>query len=149
MRIIKNNYNAHTEYERDCPRCNSKFAFSFGDLKMDSVTLSHYVECPCCGFSIPLNSKEVDDYDTSTINTVQYPRDFHSYANAVSVGDSETNEWIKKCVGDLDKDTDYSFMASGDTIVFAFKSDEDLPAATVVVAKKYQEADVKISRKNF
>ena len=59
MRVIENNYNAHTEYERDCPRCNSKFAFSFGDLKMDSVTLSHYVECPCCGFSIPLNSEKL------------------------------------------------------------------------------------------
>ena len=149
MRIIENNYNAHTEYERDCPRCNSKFAFSFGDLKMDSVTLSHYVECPCCEFSIPLNSKEVDDCDTPTINTVQYPQDFYSYADSAKVKDSETNEWIKKCVSDLDKDTDYSFMASGDTIVFAFKSDEDVPAATVVVAKKYQEVDVKISRKNF
>ena len=61
MRIIENNYNAHTEYERDCPRCNSKFAFSFGDSKMDSVTLSHYVECPCCGFSIPLNSKSIEE----------------------------------------------------------------------------------------
>ena len=149
MRIIKNNYNAHTEYERDCPRCNSKFAFSFGDLKMDSVTLSHYVECPCCGFSIPLNSEKVDDEETPTINTVQYPKDFFSYADSVSIKDAETNEWIKKCVRDLDKDTDYSFMASGDTIVFAFKSDEDVPAATVVVAKKYQETDVKISRKNF
>jgi len=50
---------------------------------------------------------------------------------------------------DFDKDTDYSFIASGDTIVFAFKSNEDVPAATVIVAKKYQETDVKISRKNF
>lgn len=149
MRIIKNNYNAHTEYERDCPRCNSKFAFSFGDLKMDSVTLSHYVECPCCGFDIPLNSEEVDDEETPTINTVQYPRDFFSYADGVSIKDNEINKWVKECVNDLDDDTSYSLRASGDTMVFAFKSDEDVPAATVIVAKKYQETDVKISRKNF
>ena len=49
----------------------------------------------------------------------------------------------------LTKDNDYSFRASGDTIVFAFKSDESSPSATVIVAKKYQETDVKISRKNF
>lgn len=149
MRVIENNYNAHTEYERDCPRCNSKFAFSFGDLKMDSVTLAHYVECPCCGFSIPLNSKEVDDGETPTINTVQYPKDFYSFENAVPIKDTEINKWVKECINDLDKDTDFSYRASGDTIIFAYKSDEDLPAATVIVAKKYQETDVKISRKNF
>lgn len=149
MRVIENNYNAHTEYERDCPRCNSKFAFSFGDLKMDSVTLSHYVECPCCGFSIPLNSEKVDDGDTSTINTVQYPKDFYSFENAVPIKDDEVNKWVKECVNDLDKDTDFSYRASGDTIVFAYKSDEDVPVATVVVAKNYHETDVKIPRKNF
>lgn len=149
MRVIENNYSAHTEYEKGCPRCNSKFAFSFGDLKMDSVTLSHYVECPCCGFSIPLNSKKVDSEETPTINTVQYPRDFFSYADGVPVKDAEINEWIKGCANELDKDTDFSYRASGDTIVFAYKSDEDLPAATVIVAKKYEEVDVKIPRKNF
>lgn len=149
MRIIKNNYNAHTEYERDCPRCNSKFAFSFGDLKMDSVTLSHYVECPCCGFSIPLNSEKVDDEETLTINTVQYPKDFFSYADGVSIKDNEINKWVKECVNDLDDDTSYSLRASGDTVVFAYKSDEDVSEATVIVAKKYQETDVKISSKNF
>ncbi len=149
MRVIENNYNAHTEYERDCPRCNSKFAFSFGDLKMDSVTLSHYVECPCCGFSIPLNSKEVDNDETPTAETIQYPKNFFSYADGVPIKDAEINKWVKECINDLDKDTDFSYRASGDTIVFAYKSDEDLPAATVMVAKKYQETDVKISRKNF
>ena len=149
MRIIENNYNAHTEYERDCPRCNSKFAFSFGDLKMDSVTLSHYLECPCCGFSIPLNSEKVDDEETPTINTVQYPKDFFSYADGVSIKDNEINKWVKECVNDLDDDTSYSLRASGDTVVFAYKSDEDVSEATVIVAKKYQETDVKISSKNF
>lgn len=149
MRVIENNYNAHTEYERDCPRCNSKFAFSFGDLKMDSVTLSHYLECPCCGFSIPLNSEKVDDEETPTINTVQYPKDFFSYADGVSIKDNEINKWVKECVNDLDDDTSYSLRASGDTVVFAYKSDEDVSEATVIVAKKYQETDVKIPRKNF
>lgn len=149
MRIIENNYNANIEYERDCPRCSSKFAFSFGDLKMDSVTLSHYVECPCCGFSIPLNSEKIDDCDTPTINTVQYPKDFYSFENAVSIKDTEVNKWVKECINDLDKDTDFSYRASGDTIVFAYKSAEDSSVATVIVAKKYEETDVKIPRKNF
>jgi hypothetical protein len=116
---------------------------------MDSVTLSRYVECPCCGFSIPLKSKEVDSEETPTINTVQYPKDFYSFENAVPIKDDEVNKWVKECINDLDKDTDFSYRASGDTFVFTYKSDEDLPAATVVVAKNYQETDVKIPRKNF
>lgn len=145
MRIIENNYNTCNDIERNCPECGSRFAYVFNDIKLDSVTHTPYVICPCCGTRISTSNK--DKFPTT--KSITYPGDFHSYANAVKVKDNETNEWIKKCVGDLDKDTDYSFMASGDTIVFAFKSDEDVPSATVVVAKKYQEADVKISRKNF
>ena len=84
-----------------------------------------------------------------TIDTVQYPKDFFSFVNGVSLKDNEINNDIKECLNDLDKDTDFSYRASGDTFVFAYKSDEDLPSATVVVAKNYQETDVKISRKNF
>ena len=139
MRIIENTQREkEQEYEIVCPHCKSKLAYCTADVR--SCYEQTYIICPCCHRKI-----HVDDTPTK----ITYPQDFHSYANAVKVKDSETNEWIKKCVSDLDKDTDYSFMASGDTIVFAFKSDEDVPSATVVVAKKYQEADVKISRKNF
>lgn len=138
MRIIENNcQQPKQEYEIVCPHCKSKLAYT-----SDDVVSNEWIYCGVCGEQITI-------YEDDTPTEVTYPQDFHSYANAVKAKDNETNEWIKKCVGDLDKDTDYSFIASGDTIVFAFKSDEDVPAATVIVAKKYQEADVKISRKNF
>ena len=138
MRIIENRYeDKKQEYEIICPHCKSKLAYTF-----DDVVSNEWIYCGVCSEPIPI----LED-DTPT--EVAYPQDFHSYANAVKIKDSETNEWIKKCVSDLDKNTDYSFIASGDTIVFAFTSDEDVPSATVVVAKKYQEADVKISRKIF
>ena len=138
MRIIEDNYqHPKQEYEIVCPHCKSKLAYTFDDVVSDE-----WIYCGVCDEQIAI-------WEDDTPTEVTYPQDFYSYANAVKVKDSETNEWIKKCVGNLDKDTDYYFMASGDTIVFAFKSDEDVPVATVVVAKKYQEADVKISRKNF
>ena len=138
MRIIEDNYQQpKQEYEIVCPHCKSKLAYTF-----DDVVSNEWIYCGVCGEQITI-------YEDDTPTEVMYPQDFHSYTNAVKVKDSETNEWIKKCVSDLDKDTDYSFMASGDTIVFAFKSGEYVPSATVVVAKKYQETDVKISRKKF
>ena len=142
MRIIEDNYHQpKQEYEIVCPHCKSKLAYTFDDVVNDGFD-NEWIYCGVCGEQITI-------WEDDTPTEVTYPQDFHSYANAVKVKDNETNEWIKKCVGDLDKDTDYSFIASGDTIVFAFKSGEDVPAATVVVAKKYQEVDVKISRKNF
>jgi uncharacterized CHY-type Zn-finger protein len=142
MRIIENKYqDKEQEYEITCPHCMSKLAYTFDDVVSDGFN-NEWIYCGVC-------SEQITIWEDDTLTEVTYPQDFHSYANAVKVKDSETNEWIKKCVGNLDKDTDYYFMASGDTIVFAFKSDEDVPSATVVVAKKYQETDVKISRKNF
>lgn len=144
MRIIENNYqDKEQEYEITCPYCKSKIAYKFDDVISDSFNDS-WIYCPVC-------DKEISIYDseTPTIETIQYPKDFYSFENAVPIKDTEINKWVKECINDLDKDTDFSYRASGDTFAFAYKSDEDLPAATVVVAQKYQETDVKISRKNF
>ena len=143
MRIIENNYqDKEQEYEITCPHCRSKIAYTFDDVVSGGG--SEWLYCGACNKEISLSEDE-----TPTIDTVQYPRDFFSSVNGVPIKDDEINEWARECLNDLDKDTDYSYRASGDTMVFAFKSDESLPAATVIVAKKYQETDVKISRKNF
>lgn len=144
MRIIESNYqDKEQEYEITCPHCKSKLAYKFDDVISDSFNDS-WIYCPVC-------NKEISIYDDEipTIETIQYPKDFYSFENAVPIKDTEINKWVKECINDLDKDTDFSYRASGDTFVFAYKSDEDVPAATVIVAQKYQETDVKISRKNF
>ena len=144
MRIIENNYqDKEQEYEITCPHCRSKLSYTFDDIVSDGFE-GEYLYCGACNKEISLSEDE-----TPTIDTVQYPKDFYSFANAVPIKDDEINEWARECLNDLDKDTNYSYRASGDTMVFAFKSDESLPAATVIVAKKHQETDVKIPRKNF
>ena len=143
MRIIENNYqDKEQEYEITCPHCRSKIAYTFNDVVSDRFEGEH-LYCGACDKEIYL------DGEIPTADTIQYPKDFFSCTDGVPIKDDEINKWVKECVNDLDKDTDYSYRASGDTMVFAFKSDESLPAATVIVAKKYQETDVKISSKNF
>lgn len=145
MRIIEDHYqDEQQEYEITCPHCRSKLAYTFNDI-MHNIFGDKYIYCGVCGGEIFL----FDGDETPTIDTIQYPKDFYSFANAVPIKDNEINKWVKECINDIDKDSDFSYRASGDTIVFAYKSDEDLPAATVIVAQKYQETDVKISRKNF
>lgn len=144
MRIIENRYgDKQQEYEIVCLHCRSKIAYTLDDIISDSFN-DDWIYCPACNTEI-----SIYDSETPTVETIQYPKDFFSYSDGVPVKDAEINKWVKECLNDLDKNTDYSYRASGDAIVFAYKSDESLPAATVVVAKKYQEADVKISRKNF
>ena len=143
MRIIENRYqDKKQEYEITCPHCRSKIAYTFDDIVSGGG--GEWLHCGACNKEIPLSEDEIP-----TIDTVQYPKDFFSYADGVPLKDEEVNKYIKECLNDLDTDTDYSYRASGDTMVFAFKSDESLPAATVIVAKKYQETDVKISSKIF
>lgn len=144
MRIIEKNYqDKEQEYEITCPHCKSKLAYKFDDVISDSFN-DNWIYCPVC-------NKEISIYDseTPTIETIQYPRDFFSYANGASIKDEKITEWIRECISYLDKNSDYAFVGSGDTMVFAYKSDEEPTSATVIVAKKYQETDVKISPKNF
>ena len=140
MQIIENNYSG--DYEIDCPRCNSKLKYNDGDIW--TCDDGSYVRCPCCTERI-----YIDDSADVTPETIHYPETFYSFANAVAIKSDEINKWVKECVSQLDKDTDYTLSASGDTIVFAYKSDWDDGIASVVVAKKYQECDVKIPRENF
>lgn len=144
MRIIENHYgDKQQEYEITCPHCMSKLAYKFDDVISDSFN-DNWIYCPVC-------DKEISIYDseTPTAETIQYPKDFFSYSDGVPIKDAEINKWVKECIDDLDNDTSYSLRASGDTVVFAYKSDDDAETAMVTVAKKYQETDVKISSKNF
>lgn len=152
MRIIENNYKGK-ERTIICPHCSSVIAYEWDSLDRH-ITKSgmSYICCGACHEAIYINendapSDEIDD--TPTINTVQYPKDFYSFENGVPIATDEIDKWIKKCLNCLDKDNDYSCISSGDTAVIAYKSDENSSVATVIVAKKYQETDVKIPRKNF
>jgi len=143
MRIIENNYqDKEQEYEITCPHCESKLAYKFDDIVSDRFE-GEYLHCGACDKEIYL------DDENPTADTIQYPKDFFLYADGVPIKDAEINKWVKECINNLDKETDFSYRASGNTIVFAYKSDENLPAATVIVAKNYQETDVKISQKKF
>ena len=143
MKVIENRYgDKQQEYEITCPHCMSKLAYTFDDIVSDRFE-GEYLYCGVCDKEIYL------DDGIPTAETIQYPKDFFTYADGVPIKDDEINKWVKECVNDLDDDTSYSLRATGNTVVFAYKSDEDASEATVIVAKKYQETDVKIPRKNF
>lgn len=140
MRIIENNYrNPNQEYEIICPHCKSKLSYTYDDVISDKSD-NEWIYCEACHEQIII----CDNKKTLTADILQYPQDFYSFENGVPIKDAEINEWIKECVNDLDKNIDYAARSSGDTLVFAYKSDQYSHMAEVVVAKKYQETEVEI-----
>lgn len=140
MRIIENNYqNPNQEYEITCPHCKSKLSYTYDDVISDKSD-NEWIYCEACHEQIII----CDNEKTLTVDIVQYPQDFYSFENGVPVKDTEINKWIRECVNDLDKNIDYASRGSGDTLVFAYKSDQYSHMAEVVVAKKYQETEVEI-----
>jgi DNA-directed RNA polymerase subunit RPC12/RpoP len=95
MRIIENRYgDKQQEYEITCPHCKSKLSYTFDDIVSDRFE-GEYLYCGACGKEIYL------DDGIPTADTIQYPKDFFSYANGVPIKDDEINKWVKECVNDL------------------------------------------------
>ena len=67
---------------------------------------------------------------------------FTDNKNAVHLNETEVQRCIDEVVNDLEKDTNnqlpFSLRATGDTIVFGFKSDGD--DITLIVSQNYNEA---------
>ena len=133
MEIIENN-NADIKV---CPHCNTMLRYNIDDILSWDKDYE-YIICPYCHNDIILEN------ETPTCETIKYPIHFHSLANAVEIKNDQIQKWVTECVNHLDKDNNYYMISSGDTIVFAYKCDEDFHLANVVVAKKYQETDVEI-----
>lgn len=146
MRIIENNYvevPPQPEYEIVCPHCKSKLVYETYDVC--SCGDDKWIYCEACGREIKIS----EDDKLPTAETLQYPQDFYSFVNGVSINDKEINKWIKECINDLDKTVDYAARSSGDTLVFACKCDEASHLAEVVVAKKYQVTEVEIPEHKY
>lgn len=145
MRIIENNYqNPNQEYEITCPHCKSKLSYTYDDVISDKSD-NEWIYCEACHEQIII----CDNEKTLTVDIVQYPQDFYSFENGVPVKDTEINEWIKECINDLDKNIDYAARSSGDSLVFAYKSDQYSHMAEVLVAKKYQVTEVEIPANKY
>lgn len=144
-----------------CPCCNAHIFINFPDQKakppytceecgnnFDAPTYIgaygfEYSRCPHCN-----NEQIIDDGVDLTPDNIQYPTTFHKY-DGKNIEDKEINEWVKECLDNINKDVDYTLHAGGDTIVVAFKSDEDYKTVSVIVAKNYQECEVVIPDEKF
>lgn len=70
-----------------------------------------------------------------------FPNEFYDYSNGALISKKQITEWLDTIKERLasKEDTDYSFIASGNTIVFGFKFEDGY---TFYVADRYKELSV-------
>ena len=105
-----------------------------------------YAKCPDCGSTEYIS----DGIDLDETNLC-YPQHFFHFSgdSAKPISDQVTTEWARDCLSHLDKDCDFYFTGSGDTLCIAVKSDESMREATVYVCKKYSECNVTLPIEKF
>ena len=147
MKIIENHYQGDVSQpvRVTCEHCGSVLEVDEDEFVIGEFGLKG-VECAVCGEmtytdkSIPL-----------TPANVCYPQHFSMYNSdkCKPLSDENINAYIGRTLNMIDKNTDYAEMASGDTLVLAYKSDEDCSEVHVVVCKNYAETYVEIPCEKF
>lgn len=113
-----------------CESCNTTYD------KPDYIT-----SCYICYKEICTNCESDLDLCESCKNGEEktiYPDNFHDYKDGVKISDEEIKSWLTRVKNTLvkDQECDYTFISSGNTIVFAGRDDNDY---VFRVCKGYEE----------
>ena len=127
--------NSNQKYKVKCPTCNSELEFEKEDV-LENWQNYKYITCPNCERSVYLNSKNYNKVET-ILGEIKFPEGFDSSENGVEISDKQINEWVKKAVEHLKKESENSFyeICSGDTAVIVLKYEDN--TYSVYVCKGY------------
>lgn len=105
-----------------------------------------WAKCPYCGAE-----EYIDDGIALTVDNIEYPTHFYKYDSKYTkeVSDERITEQIKRLINKINKDNDFYYWASGDTVIVVYKSDEDFNEVQVIVCRKYSESNVQIPKEKF
>jgi hypothetical protein len=127
-------YTNETIKEITCPCCESELEYDKDDLESDYLsTGKYYIVCPVCKFKV--------EAEKITPITATYPEDFYFFDHGADIDERRKQVMIDECVDWLRNypDENYSYSASGNTFVIAYRTEEDVE---VTVATKYANATI-------
>ena len=147
MRVVENKYNVNpTDLPKStrviCESCKSKIDIDESDLEVGEYGCKYWT-C-ICGYK-----NYIDKSITLTEANVQYPQHFAQYTDCCVLSDEETNKYMNKAISGLKKGIDFSYAGTADTLVIAFKSDDEEHEADVIVAKDYYQTFIKIPEERW
>lgn len=134
-----------------CPHCQNRIFFEEDESTVCSECGTEfeaspyigaygakYIKCPRCG-----NEEWYDDGIELTKTNIEYPQHFFHFKNdGKQMSDGEITKWVRECVSKLNREDDFYFINSGDTLCIALRSDEE---TTVFVCKEVAECSLDIS----
>jgi hypothetical protein len=118
--------------------CGTELEYTKEDVQTGEFGCA-YIICPECQTDILLN----EYCKLLTIDNVEYPKDFANFGDGKVLSDTEIQEYINKCLKPLKECTEdygvHSLMASGDTMVFCTKHEDEY---SVYVCKNYESTSI-------
>ena len=122
-------------YKVTCDECGAQLECEREDI-YNGAYGAWYVKCPECGQDVMVEKIESIELNESNI---EYPKHFSAMSrDAVDISNEKIQSWVRECLSGLKdcEDGDHMFVGSGNTMVFAFKYEEEY---VIYVAKNYSE----------
>lgn len=125
-----------------CEECGEEFEAE----TYIGVDGAEFAICPHC-----MKETYVDEGIRLNKNNVCFPQHFHKYFGKYTkeISDQKITDWVRNSIANINKENDYYLIASGDTVVFVMKSDQDYHEVTCYVCKKYYECHAEIPAEKF
>ena len=141
MRIINNE---NEEKYVVCEKCKTKIGYTQDDIEYKDYGVP-YIKCPHCSSQTMLEEEDCLELNK---NNVKFPIHYYHFGEGKPIDDEQINKWVKESIEYLEKNPTehFSYHASGDSIVFVIKYEDD-EEYSIIVAKNYYSTSVSIDKK--
>lgn len=140
MRIINNE---NEEKYVVCEKCKTKIGYTQDDIEYKDYGVP-YIRCPHCSSQTMLEEEDCLELNK---NNVKFPIHYYHFGEGKPIDDEQINKWVKESIEYLEKNPTehFSYHASGDSIVFVIKYEDD-EEYSIIVAKNYYSTSVSIDK---
>lgn len=119
-----------------CAKCGSLICYTEDDTYFSedkTGTTGICIDCPKCNNVIL----------TKPVKPGLYPESFFDFSGGMDIDNSTIQQWIDNCVNTIknsNNNIDYTYTGSGNTLVMAYRTDDNV--ITVIVTKNYKETEI-------
>jgi hypothetical protein len=135
IRVIGKKTEEPKIYKVTCDNCGAQLECEESDTYVGAYGCN-YVDCPECGYDAIVEA--IPDVKLTEHN-IEFPKHFRkTNDDAINIGDSTLQEWIRECLEKIKREEDGNFwiIASGNAVVIILKFEDEY---TIYVAKDYWE----------
>jgi hypothetical protein len=155
MKVLKNNFDKIDAMEtinpyprkHECLDCGSELEYDKSDIYIGVYGASH-IKCPLCGYENMLDDNE--NNLKLTKSNIEFPIHFAHHNNGLDVCNNEIKKYINEAIEYFrrNKEADYCYYGTGNTMVYVFRLDGD-EEYEVVVTKDYYDTYIPFEKVDY